>query len=106
NKLDLLDPEAAAVAHETASRRHDVVILSALTGEGIDQLQRIVSVKLTAGARVHALRVPLADGAAMAWLHEHGEVIDSVAEDSDMLVQVRLSESALARFAKRERINP
>jgi GTP-binding protein HflX len=101
NKLDLLDEEAAALARETAARRDDVVILSALTGEGVDGVQRVISSRLTAGAQMHQLRVPLSDGAAMAWLHEHGEVTSSRAEDGDMLVDVRLSDSALARFLKR-----
>lgn len=101
NKLDLLDDEAATLARETAARRDDVVILSALTGEGVDALQRTISALLTSGAQVHQLRVPLADGAAMAWLHEHGEVIASRADGEDMLVDVRLSDSALARFLKR-----
>jgi len=103
NKLDLLDGDAAAQVREMAARRDDVVILSALTGEGVDDLQRTISGRLTAGAQVHQLRVPLADGAAMAWLHEHGEVINSRASDGNMLVDVRLSESALARFSKRGR---
>ncbi|WP_426387235.1 GTPase HflX [Sphingobium sp. R-21] len=101
NKLDLLDEEAALLARETAARRNDVVILSALTGEGVDDLQRAISSRLTAGARVHQLHVPLSDGAAMAWLHEHGDVIGSKADGADMLVDVRLSDSALARFLKR-----
>lgn len=103
NKLDLLDSEAAASTREAASRRDDVVILSALTGEGIDDLQRTISTWLTSGAQVHHLRVPLADGAAMAWLHEHGEILDSRPEGEEMLVEARLSDSALARFMKRER---
>ncbi|KEQ54872.1 GTPase HflX [Sphingobium chlorophenolicum] len=101
NKLDLLNDEAAVLAHETAARRDDVVILSALTGEGVDDLQRAISARLTSGAQVHQLRVPVADGAAVAWLHEHGEVIASRADGEDMLVEVRLSDSALARFLKR-----
>ncbi|WP_176595669.1 MULTISPECIES: GTPase HflX [Sphingobium] len=101
NKLDLLDDDAVALAREAAARRDDVVILSALTGEGVDGLQRTISARLTSGAQVHQLRVPLADGAAMAWLHEHGEVTASRAEGEDMLVDVRLSDSALARFLKR-----
>ncbi|WP_176591136.1 GTPase HflX [Sphingobium sp. EM0848] len=101
NKLDLLDDESTALARETAARRDDVVILSALTGEGVDGLQRMISARLTSGAQLHQLRVPLADGAATAWLHEHGEVIGSRAEGEDMLVEVRLSDSALARFLKR-----
>lgn len=101
NKLDLLDDDAVALAREAAARRDDVVILSALTGEGVDGLQRTISARLTSGAQVHQLRVSLADGAAMAWLHEHGEVIGSRADGEDMLVDVRLSDSALARFVKR-----
>src|SRR5690606_12063483 len=101
NKLDLLDPEAAALTHEVAARRDDVVILSALTGEGIDALQRTIGARLTAGAIVHALHVSLADGAAVAWLHEHGEVLSSRSEAGEMIVEVRLSDSAMARFLKR-----
>jgi GTP-binding protein HflX len=104
NKLDLLDEDAAGQVREMASRRDDVVILSALTGEGVDDLQRTISGRLTAGAQVHQLQVPLSDGAALAWLHEHGEVIDSTAGDGEMIIDVRLSESALARFRKRATI--
>ncbi|HEX7741367.1 MAG TPA: GTPase HflX [Sphingobium sp.] len=101
NKLDLLDAEAEERARETAARRDDVVILSALTGEGMDDLRRAISARMTAGAQVHHLRIPLSDGAAMAWLHEHGEVIASRAEDGEMAVDVRLPDSAYARFKKR-----
>ena len=101
NKLDLLDEDAAGQVEEMAARRDDVVILSALTGEGVDQLQRAISNRLTSGAQVHHLRVPLSDGAALAWLHEHGEVIGTRPEDGEMAVDVRLSDSALARFTKR-----
>ena len=101
NKLDLLDGDSAAQLREIAGRRDDVVILSALTGVGVDDLQRRISGQMTAGAEIHQLRVPVADGAAIAWLHEHGEVIGSETADSDVVVTVRLSESALARFMKR-----
>ncbi|HJT39935.1 MAG TPA: GTPase HflX, partial [Sphingobium sp.] len=101
NKLDLLDPEAEERARELAGRRDDVVILSAVTGAGMDDLQRAISSRLTSGAQVHQLQVPLADGAALAWLHEHGEVLESRPADGDMIVDVRLSDSAHARFLKR-----
>ena len=101
NKLDLLDADAAAMVREMAVRRDDVVILSALTGEGIDGLQRVISGRLTAGAALHQLRISLTDGAALAWLHEHGEVTGNHAEGDDMIVEVRLSDSAYARFMKR-----
>ena len=101
NKLDLLDEEAAAQLREIAGKRADVVILSALTGAGVDDLQRRISGRLTAGAATHQLRVAAADGAAIAWLHEHGEVTGSETVESDVVVTVRLSDSAFARFTKR-----
>ena len=101
NKLDLLDAEAEALARETASRRDDVVILSALTGEGVADLQRAISTKMTAGAKVYGLRIAAADGAALAWLHEHGEVLSSDAQGEETRVEVRLSDAAFARFGKR-----
>ncbi len=103
NKLDLLDDDAAERIRELAARRDDVVLLSAVTGQGVDGLQRVISGKLTSGAQIHQLHVPLSDGAALAWLHEHGEVIGSMTEGSEMQVDVRLSESAFARFMKRGR---
>ena len=103
NKLDLLDDNARALAHETAACRDDVVILSALTGEGVDMLQRAISDRMTRGAKVYGLRVPLSDGAALAWLHEHGEVLSAHVEGEEQRVEARLSDAAFARFAKRER---
>jgi len=103
NKLDLLDEESAALIHEQATRRDDVVILSALTGEGVDRLQRAISERMTSGARLHSLRLPITDGAALAWLHEHGEVLASATEGEETIVQARLSDAAFARFQKRDR---
>tara|TARA_R110000787_G_scaffold32357_1_gene85375 strand:- start:918 stop:2252 length:1335 start_codon:yes stop_codon:yes gene_type:complete len=101
NKLDLLDADAAIVARETAARRDDVAILSALTGEGVEQLQRMIRDHMTTGAKVYGLRIPVSDGAAMAWLHEHGEVLSTEVEEEESRVEVRLSDAAFARFGKR-----
>lgn len=74
-----------------------------MTGEGVEGLQRAISSRLTRGARVHSLRLPIADGAALAWLHEHGEVLATRPSEAEMQVDVRLSDSGLARFLKRDR---
>jgi GTP-binding protein HflX len=101
NKLDLLAGEDAALVREQAARRDDIVILSALTGEGVDTLQRTVSDRMTRGAKVYGLRIPVSDGATLAWLHEHGEVLSTIVEDEETRVEARLSDAAFARFSKR-----
>ncbi|MET0375484.1 MAG: GTPase HflX, partial [Rhizorhabdus sp.] len=101
NKVDMLDPETCAATEAEAARREDVVTLSALTGDGIERLRRIVSERLSTGNRVRTLSVPIGDGAALAWLHAQGEVIGQEVEGDRMIVEVRLSDKNLARFESR-----
>lgn len=101
NKLDLLDAEAAAVRRAEAARRDDVVLISALTGEGIETLKRIVSDRLSAGARIRTARIASSDGASIAWLHQHGEVLDQRVEGETVEIDVRLSDKDWDRFQAR-----
>lgn len=101
NKLDALDDEGRARALAEAARRDDVVPISALTGEGVDALQCSLSERLTRGARVHHLELAAADGASLAWLHRHGEVLARADAGDAVHLDVRLSEADWARFATR-----
>ncbi len=101
NKIDLLDPGTLDATEAEAARREDVVILSALTGDGVEALRRTVSQRLSTGSRVRTVSVPFEDGAAMAWLHAHGEVIGQEVDAGNMVVEVRLSDKDLARFEAR-----
>ena len=70
-------------------------------GEGVEDLRGFVSRRLSTGNRVRTLSVSTGDGAALAWLHAHGEVVGQEVEDDRMLVEVRLSDKDLARFEAR-----
>jgi len=101
NKLDALDPEAHETVLANAARDADVVGISALTGEGLDDLRRLVAERLLAGARVHSISLPAGDGGAIAWLHQHGEVIEQAMEGETLTMDVRLSPDEYARFQSR-----
>jgi GTPase len=101
NKLDALDEEARDRLADEAARRDDVIAISALKGEGIEALRREVSRRLTAGARVYSLNLPLADGGGLAWLHQHGEVLRQRVEGESLALDVRLPPAEYARFAAR-----
>ncbi|MFX8230934.1 hypothetical protein ABTL16_19275, partial [Acinetobacter baumannii] len=64
-------------------------------------LQVQVAARLTAGHRRYTLSIDAADGAAMAWLHQHGDVIDSWTEEMTTHVEVRLAEQDYQRFLQR-----
>ncbi|QDZ07531.1 GTPase HflX [Sphingomonas panacisoli] len=101
NKLDLLDDDARADATADAARRDDVVALSAMTGEGVDVLVREVAAKLTAGHRRYTIRLDAGDGAAAAWLHQHGEVLGSDTQGDTAIYDVRMSPADYDRFEQR-----
>ena len=98
NKIDLLPAEDRARLAGEAARRDDVVPVSALTGEAIDQLRQRMSEKLKSGGQVHQVRIPAGDGARIAWLHARGEVLEESLDRNEMKLSVRLSPDNWARF--------
>lgn len=98
NKIDLLAAEEAQRVRELADRRKDVVVISAMGGEGIDALQRLMSDRLSTGASVRSIVLAEHDGAGLAWLHAHGEVLESRNEEGALHVAVKMSEADHARF--------
>ncbi|MFN3518605.1 MAG: GTPase HflX [Sphingomonas sp.] len=101
NKIDLLDgPDRDHLLAE-AARRDDVVPLSAIKGEGVDELVRLLSDRLTQGHQRYSIRIATSDGAGAAWLHQHGEVIDQVIEGDTAIYEVRMAPGDFARFNER-----
>lgn len=101
NKVDLLDgPDRDHLLAE-AARRDDVVPLSAIKGEGVDELVRLLSDRLTQGHQRYSIRLATSDGASAAWLHQHGEVIDQVIEGDTAIYEVRMAPGDFARFNER-----
>ena len=101
NKIDVLEAEEAEAVRAEAARREDVVVLSALTGEGIDAFLRCIVTHLRKGAVIREVAVPLADGETLAWLHANGEVLSRREEGMETHLQVRLSVADWARFDAR-----
>lgn len=102
NKLDLLDEEQREEALAMAARRTDEVrVISALTGEGVDALVDAVAGRLTEGHRRYTLRLDPADGAAAAWLHQHGDVLEQHIEEEQAVYEVRMAPRDYERFVTR-----
>ena len=78
--------------------------MSALSGLGVEELLTRVSAVLTEGARIHSITVPASDGARIAWLHAHGEVLEEEeageGEQGPLRrLEVRLTEKEFGRYA-------
>ncbi|MCU0986408.1 MAG: GTPase HflX [Acetobacteraceae bacterium] len=97
NKSDLLPEEDVAAL----AGRAGVVLVSALTGAGLAGLKAAIDARLSAGLSVHRIALKPAEGAALAWLYAHGEVLDRRDGAEAIHLAVRLSEDDRARFESR-----
>jgi GTP-binding protein HflX len=98
NKSDKLDGDTRAAALERAARDPDVVLVSALTGDGIAELKALLAERLAAPGELHELRLHPSDGKRLAWLHAHGEIVSQAETGGQIVVQVRLEPDAERRF--------
>jgi GTPase len=101
NKIDLLDPERREPLRHQARRNRDIVPISAATGEGCDDLVALLDHRLAADRQLVHLDLAVSDGAGLAWLYAHGEVVSRRDDEREAHVAVRLSEADLGRFKSR-----
>ncbi|MEO6091531.1 MAG: GTPase HflX [Novosphingobium sp.] len=106
NKWDLLPPDRAEELRGMIAGREDAVVaLSALTGEGGDDLLDLLGRALTEDARLVSFVIPAADGQRLAWLHARGEVLGEEPagegpEGPMLRLRVRLTPRELGRFGQ------
>ncbi len=98
NKADLLAPEERETIENRARRDPDQVLVSAVSGEGVAGLFALLDARLTAGLAVLEVSVPLAEGARIAWLYRHGEVMGRKDDEAFAHFRVRLAPKDAARF--------
>jgi GTPase len=105
NKADLLPPEELINRKALAARREDVVLVSSVTGAGIDDLLAAVEQRLAKSSLMFDVMIEPSDGKNLAWLHQRGEVLDrKIFEDGRTKLTVRLDADtagqAEAKFGK------
>jgi len=89
NKMDRLTPEERRAVTNGAERGAGtggtLVLVSALTGEGIEELLRRVDAEMPTDPVVTlSIRLPLAEGRTLAMIHALGRVLHSEIDDSHM----------------------
>jgi GTP-binding protein HflX len=101
NKADLL-PEERVIALRLSAEGQEArpaVLISAVTGEGIDALLAAIEQGLLRSATLVRIVLKPEDGRARAWLHRNGEVVsDDMQDDASSLMMVRLKTDRLGQF--------
>jgi GTP-binding protein HflX len=110
NKIDRLDGEARERLGNRVERcppGRRPVLVSALSGEGLDCLLAEIETRLAARRVTLDLVLDAADGAGVSWLHRHTEVMrKALRGDGALAITVRAdpanAEKARAKFARHQ----
>jgi GTPase len=97
NKIDALDPRAITRLNNLWPH---AVLISAQTGEGLDELQARIAEELSRDLVTLTLSVPYDRGDVVAAAHRIGEVIEEKHDEEGTILDVRLPERARARFSE------
>ena len=96
NKADLLDEEER---REAFLRHPEAVMISAATGEGLEELRERIEVAFEETLRAVELLVPYSEGGRLSELHELAGEIEREERGDGVLVRARVPASELHRFA-------
>jgi GTP-binding protein HflX len=102
NKIDLVGGEARRKLFNQAARNPDAVPVSAATGERCDRLLARLDQRFVDGREVVEIVVDLRDGAAIAWLYDHGAVLARHDDSEFAHIRIDLSPANIARFERRQ----
>ena len=95
NKKDLVPGLVSHRAEVIAGSR---IALSAVTGDGVEELLALLSDWLQAQMHEMRLKLSISDGRAMAFCHQHGVIISKQVDGDTVDVVVRLSPADAGRF--------
>lgn len=90
NKLDIC-PEARRNEIERQAKFNDHILpISAQTGEGVDELLKVIDEFLSRNWNQITYDIPVSDGKALAWLYQHAEVLETKegADATEIIVHI------------------
>jgi GTP-binding protein HflX len=100
NKADALDEATRSVLTARASaHRPPALMVSALTGQGADELLFAIEAALFRNRRMRRVTLPAADGRLHAWLHKNCEVAsEHLSGEEDLKFEVFMTDDDVARL--------
>ncbi len=99
NKADLLDDDRR---HELAFRHADASLVSAVTGEGLDELQERIADEFERTLRDVELLVPFSEGGTLSELHDVAGDLERTDTPDGVHIQARLPSVVADRFDRYE----
>jgi GTP-binding protein HflX len=106
NKIDRVGPERREELAHAARRRNEraPVLISAVTGEGVDALLNAIDATLSRSDELMVLTLDVGAGKLMAWIYDNAEVVSRAADDAGRTtLTIRIATDKRARLEHRMR---
>lgn len=100
NKADLLPPEDLPRWQAKTQNSGNMVLTSAISGEGCGRLLELIRQKLALGQKKCKISLPAEDGQLQAWLHQNSDVQKLENGEQNNTYTVCISPENLARLEK------
>ena len=101
NKIDQADDDDRRRIANLTERSPLTVAVSALSGEGCEQLLALIGEQIGRHDRPIRVALPHADGATLAWLYQVGEIIERRDDEQTVWLVVKLDAANAGRLEKR-----
>ncbi|HEY8190720.1 MAG TPA: GTPase HflX, partial [Micavibrio sp.] len=101
NKIDALPPDMHSDISRTATFKEGKVAISALTGEGIDELLDDVMAIVSKNRKQASYTLRTEDGEALAWLYNRAQITERQDHDDNITVRVDIDPADRDRFESR-----
>ncbi len=98
NKIDMCEEDRKDSVLRDSSFDPSIIPVSAITGEGVDQLLEKIDALLAESYVERRFDIPVSDGKAIAWLYEHANVLKAEEKKDFMSVFVHIDAANQNRF--------
>ncbi len=96
NKVDLLpDDKKADMAKKI---KNNQIMISAITGEGLPDLENMIDRKSASGFITTTIKVPVSDGRMIAWLYNNAEVLEKRLKGEILVIKIAAEPSVMAKI--------
>ncbi|MBR3662539.1 MAG: GTPase HflX [Alphaproteobacteria bacterium] len=100
NKSDLLDKESFAYWQNKTSGSQNKVMVSALNGNGCENLLNLIKQKLSSGSENLKISLPVSDGALTAWIYRNSDVKKVTTNDDVLVIEMGIKTDKSAKLMK------
>ena len=101
NKSDLLDEESFLSYCNISENRDNISLISAVTGKGMDKFLALISSKLSEKNETLEFTFSHDEGADVAWLYRHAEVLSREDDESSITLTVSLDQKTIGQLEKK-----